>query len=232
MTRTRVLPNLLIALLALLLLGTTACSETASDSQRATPQHAVASAAEDGEPADRDLETAIFAAGCFWCVEEAFDEADGVVVTTSGYLGGDVANPSYEQVSSGGTGHTEAVQVEYDPDRISYQELLDVFWVNVDPTDAGGQFCDRGSQYRGGIFHLDAQQKALAEASKTRLQNHPEAPSPIVTEITEAGTFYPAEEYHQDYYTKNPIRYKFYKTSCGREGRLEDLWADYLESGA
>ena len=222
----------LTALLCALLLGTSACSETepASTANSGSSAAAESSASDAARSSTADLETAIFAAGCFWCVEEAFDKAAGVEVTTSGYIGGDVANPTYEQVSSGGTGHTEAVKVEYDPAQISYQELLDVFWVNVDPTDAGGQFCDRGSQYRGGIFYSDDAQKSQAEASRTQLRNNATAPSPIVTEITEAGTFYPAEEYHQDYYDKNPIRYKFYKTSCGREGRLDDLWDDYQAS--
>lgn len=178
-------------------------------------------------PADvdrADLDTAIFAAGCFWCVEEAFDPVPGVVKTTSGYTGGQLANPSYEEVSAGGTRHTEALEVLYDSTKVSYEALLKVFWHNVDPTDAGGQFCDRGSQYRGGIFYLNDKQEALATASKKALQEDPEAPSPIVTEVTEAGPFYAAEAYHQNYYQKNPVRYKFYKTACGRADRLQALW--------
>ena len=177
-------------------------------------------------PSVDDLSTAIFAAGCFWCVEEAFDAVPGVSVTTSGYIGGHVANPDYRSVSSGRTGHTEALLVRYDAEDVSYDELLAVFWRNVDATDAGGQFCDRGSQYRSGIFYTDDEQRTAAEASKKALQDDPNAPSPIVTEITEAGEFYPAEDYHQDYYQKNPLRYKFYKTSCGRAARLEDLWGE------
>ena len=177
-------------------------------------------------PSVESLSTAIFAAGCFWCVEEAFDKVPGVSVTTSGYIGGHVANPDYRSVSSGRTGHTEALLVRYDAEQVSYDELLAVFWRNVDATDAGGQFCDRGSQYRSGIFFTDDEQRAAAEASKKALQDNPNAPSPIVTEITEAGEFYPAEEYHQDYYEKNPLRYKFYKTSCGRAARLEELWGE------
>ena len=181
-------------------------------------------------PADvdrADLGTAIFAAGCFWCVEEAFDPVPGVVKTTSGYIGGQLANPSYKEVSAGGTGHTEALEVLYDTTKVSYQALLKVFWHNVDPTDAGGQFCDRGSQYRSGIFYRDDEQKALAMASKKALQEDPEAPSPIVTEITEAGPFYMAEAYHQDYHQKNPVSYKFYKNACGRADRLEALWGQF-----
>lgn len=176
------------------------------------------------EPAAEEPATATFAAGCFWCVEEAFDRVEGVLETTSGYTGGDVPDPDYDQVSAGGTGHTEAVRVRYDPDLTDYQVLLETFWHNVDPTDAGGQFCDRGSQYRSAIFVHNERQRRLAEASKRALQQDPEAPSPIVTPIEEAGAFYPAEEYHQDYYEKNPLRYRFYKKACGRAGRLEELW--------
>lgn len=171
-----------------------------------------------------DLNTAIFAAGCFWCVEEAFDPVSGVVTTTSGYIGGQLANPTYKQVSAGSTGHTEALEVLYDPDKVSYGELLEVFWRNVDPTDAGGQFCDRGSQYRSGIFYVNDEQKVQAAASKEAVQNATTAPSPIVTEITVAGPFYPAESYHQDYYRKNPLRYQYYKSACGRADRLAELW--------
>lgn len=167
---------------------------------------------------------AIFAGGCFWCVEEAFDAVDGVTATTSGYVGGHVADPSYEEVSAGGTGHAEAVEVRFDPQRVDYRTLLDVFWRNVDPTDPGGQFCDRGNSYRSGIFPLDAGQERLARASRQALKDDPQAPSPIVTEITRAERFWPAEEYHQDYHRKNPLRYRFYKSRCGRADRLEELW--------
>lgn len=195
----------------LLAFGMAACA------QETTPEPAMA---------DENLATAIFAAGCFWCVEEAFDKVPGVAVTTSGYIGGAVANPDYRAVSSGRTGHTEALEVRYDADTVSYEELLAVFWRNVDATDAGGQFCDRGSQYRSGIFYVDEQQREAAAASKEALQNDPDAPSPIVVEITEASTFYAAEEYHQDYYQKNPVRYRFYKRACGRAARLKELWGD------
>ena len=175
-------------------------------------------------PAGTDSAAAIFAGGCFWCVEEAFDAADGVLSTTSGYTGGRVPDPTYEQVSSGGTGHYEAVRVVYDPARIGYRELLDVFWRNVDPLDAGGQFCDRGSSYLSAIFYLDEEQRRLAEASRRAVEERFE--DPVATEVLEAGTFYPAEEYHQDYYEKNPIRYRFYKYRCGRAQRLEEVWGD------
>jgi peptide-methionine (S)-S-oxide reductase len=157
-------------------------------------------------------------------MEGPFDALPGVVSTTSGYTGGSVPNPSYEQVSAGGTGHVEAVKVVYQPDQVSYAELLDVFWHNVDPLDAEGQFCDRGPTYRSEIFVLDAEQRRLAEASKRALEESGRFDSPIVTQIRDAGPFYPAEEYHQDYYRKNPIRYRFYRGGCGRDRRLEELW--------
>lgn len=174
------------------------------------------------QPAGDRTETAIFAAGCFWCVEEAFDKVDGVIATTSGYTAGRTANPSYEQVSSGGTGHTEALQVTYDPARVSYETLLATFWRNVDAVDAGGQFCDRGSQYRSGIYVRSPEQRQLAEASRSKVAT--QLGKPIATEIAAATAFYPAEDYHQDYYNKNPVRYKFYKWNCGRAQRLDELW--------
>jgi peptide-methionine (S)-S-oxide reductase len=170
------------------------------------------------------LRTATFAGGCFWCMEPPFDKLAGVHSTTSGYIGGHQTNPTYRQVSAGGTGHTEAVQIVYDPGKISYAQLLEVFWRNVDPTTADRQFCDVGSQYRTGIFYHDDAQRGAAEESKRMLRAHKPFEEPVVTEITAAGTFYPAEDYHQDYYMKNPIRYKFYRYSCGRDARLEELW--------
>jgi len=167
---------------------------------------------------------ATFAGGCFWCVEEAFDKVPGVVATISGYIAGHTRNPTYEQVSGGRTGHTEAVQVEFDPKRVSYEKLLDVFWRNIDPTQKDAQFCDQGSQYRSGIFYHDAEQRKLAEASKAALMKNKPFKGDIVTEITRASEFYAAEDYHQDYHLKNPVRYKFYKTGCGREARLKELW--------
>jgi peptide-methionine (S)-S-oxide reductase len=176
------------------------------------------------DSAPEETATAIFAGGCFWCMEHPFDELDGVISTTSGYTGGHVANPTYHQVSAGTTGHAEAVQVVYDPAKVGYDKLLEVFWHNVDPLDAGGQFCDRGSQYRTGIFYTTEEQRRLAEASKKALEDSGRLPAPIVTEIVEAGPFYPAEDYHQDYYKTNPVRYKFYRFTCGRDQRLEELW--------
>jgi peptide-methionine (S)-S-oxide reductase len=167
-------------------------------------------------------DTAVFAAGCFWCVEEVFDNVPGVSATTSGYTAGRTPNPTYEQVSTGGTGHTEAVQVTYDPAKVTYDQLLEVFWRNVDAVDGGGQFCDRGSQYRSGIYVRSDDERKLAEASKARIAA--KLGKPVATEIVAAGTFYAAEDYHQDYYKKNPVRYKFYKWNCGRAQRLEELW--------
>jgi peptide-methionine (S)-S-oxide reductase len=172
--------------------------------------------------------TAVFAGGCFWCVEAAFDKVDGVLSTTSGYTGGSKVNPTYEEVSGGGTGHYESLKVEYDPARVSYERLLDVFWHNVDPVDASGQFCDKGSQYRAAIFVADESQRAQANASKAALDKSHKLPGPIVTAILPAATFYPAETYHQDYYLKNPAHYSFYRWSCGRDKRLEQLWGAAL----
>jgi peptide-methionine (S)-S-oxide reductase len=170
--------------------------------------------------------TATFAGGCFWCMEPPFDKLEGVISTISGYTGGSKADPTYREVSSGGTGHAEVVQVAYDPAKVSYEELLEVFWRNVDPLDAGGQFCDRGSQYRTGIFAETEEQRRLAEASKQALEDSGRFEQPIVTEIVEASTFYPAEDYHQDYYEKNPVRYKFYRWNCGRDQRLAEVWGE------
>jgi peptide-methionine (S)-S-oxide reductase len=157
-------------------------------------------------------------------MEPPFDKLEGVVSTTSGYTGGDLAKPTYEQVSSGGTGHVEAVEVAYDPAKVSYEKLLEVFWANVDPTDPGGQFCDRGSQYATAIFVHDAEQRRLAEESRQKLVESGRLKKSIVTPIRDARAFYVAEDYHQDYYEKNPLRYKFYRTSCGRDRALERLW--------
>ncbi|MDP9348907.1 MAG: peptide-methionine (S)-S-oxide reductase MsrA [Gemmatimonadota bacterium] len=180
--------------------------------------------ARQGAPAGVPLDTATFAAGCFWCVEEAFDKAEGVVSTTSGYMGGRTRNPTYEQVSAGGTGHAEVVQVVYDPRKVSYEALLSVFWKNVDPLTPNRQFCDVGSQYRAAIFTHGAEQHRQAAASRQALARSGRFKQPIVTEVVAASRFYPAEGYHQDYYQKNPLRYKFYKYNCGRAQRLEELW--------
>jgi peptide-methionine (S)-S-oxide reductase len=170
------------------------------------------------------LETATFAGGCFWCMEPPFDTLNGVLSTTSGYTGGQTKNPSYEEVSSGVTGHAEAVQVVFDPAKISYAQLLEVFWRNIDPLTPNAQFCDHGSQYRTAIFYHGEEQKRLAEAAKKALAQSGRFTKPIVTEIVPAGEFYQAEDYHQDYYQKNPLRYKYYRYSCGRDQVLEQLW--------
>lgn len=175
---------------------------------------------------DASRAKATFAGGCFWCMEGPFDKLDGVFSTTSGYIGGHKKNPTYREVSAGTTGHTEAVEVIYDPKKVTYQKLLDVFWVNIDPTVKDRQFCDHGSQYRSGIFYHGEEQKQLAEASKQKLEKDKPFQGMIYTEVTAATKFYPAEDYHQDYYTKNPIRYKFYRYSCGRDKRLAELWGD------
>jgi len=166
------------------------------------------------------LSKATFAGGCFWCMVHPFDELKGVVKVTSGYTGGVTKNPTYEDVSSGTTGHREAVEIVYDPHQITYAKLLDVFWHNVDPTNDAGQFCDQGPQYRSAIFFHDAEQKRLAEASKAALQKRMK----VYTDVLAAGPFYPAEEYHQDYYKKNPVRYRFYRLNCGRDYVLDRIW--------
>ena len=167
---------------------------------------------------------ATFAGGCFWCMEPPYDKVPGVISTTSGYMGGKKRYPTYEEVSAGFTGHTEVVQVAYDPSKVTYEQLLDVFWRNIDPTVKDKQFCDEGSQYRTAIFvHDDAQLKA-AEASKAALDRTKPFKDPIVTPIQLAGEFWAAEDYHQDYYIKNPVRYSYYRTGCGRDARLKQLW--------
>ena len=179
-----------------------------------------------GPVAAAEPAVATFAGGCFWCMEPPYDKLEGVISTTSGYTGGHKENPTYGEVSAGGTGHYEALQVVYDPARVSYQQLLVLFWHNVDPLDAGGQFCDRGDQYRTAIFVHDEEQRRLAEESKQYLEQAGGFDKPIVTPVLPAGPFYPAETYHQDYYEKNPLRYKFYRYSCGRDARLEALWGE------
>ena len=173
---------------------------------------------------NKKMETAIFAGGCFWCTESDFDKIPGVIKTTSGYISGHKKNPTYKEVSSGSSGHTEAVEVVYDPKKISYKELTDRFWLTIDPTVTNQQFCDHGSQYRSGVFYNSPQQQKDAEQSKIDIEKTKPFNQPIVTEITQATTFYPAEGYHQDYYKKNPLRYKFYRFNCGRDKRLEQLW--------
>lgn len=167
--------------------------------------------------------TAIFAGGCFWCVESDFEKLPGVLAAESGYIGGQTANPTYEQVSAGNTGHTEAVRITYDPSKIGYPALLDYFWRNIDPTVKNRQFCDAGNQYRSAIFYESDAQRKLIEASKAALLKSGQIKE-IHTEIAPSAKFYPAEDYHQDYYKKNPIRYKFYRTNCGRDQRLAEIW--------
>ena len=188
---------------------------------------AAALGAASAQTADgQGLAKATLAGGCFWCMEPPYDKLDGVVSTTSGYIGGLRPNPTYEQVSAGGTGHYEAVQIVYDPKKISYERLLDVFWHNIDPLDATGQFCDKGDQYRSAIFFHDETQKRAAEASKTALAESERLPGPIVTEILPATPFFAAEDYHQDYYQTNPLRYRYYRFACGRDARLKELWGE------
>lgn len=174
--------------------------------------------------ADAVTRTAVFAGGCFWCMEPPFEKLNGVSSVVSGYIGGSVRNPTYEQVSAGRTGHTEAVEITYDPAKVTYAQLLDIFWHNIDPLTANAQFCDHGPQYRSEIFPANAEERAAAESSKRAIAA--KLKRPVVTEITDASTFFPAEEYHQDYYKKNPVRYKFYRTSCGRDSRLKELWGE------
>jgi peptide-methionine (S)-S-oxide reductase len=174
--------------------------------------------------AQQKLEKAAFAGGCFWCTEEAFEKVPGVVSAVSGYMGGKVQNPSYEQVSTGRTGHTEVVEVTFDPAKVSYEKLLDAFWVNHDPTVLDRQFCDSGSQYRPEIFAYTDEQKRLAEASKAKWEKQKPFKQPLLTPITPASKFWPAEGYHQDYYKKSALQYRFYVTGCGRYARLDSLW--------
>ena len=178
------------------------------------------------EKAANTMEKATFAGGCFWCMEAPFDKLPGVASVTVGYTGGTAKNPTYEQVSAGGTGHAEAVQIVYDPSETGYEKLLEIFWHNIDPTVKNRQFCDVGSQYRPAIFYHSEEQRLLALKSKEALEKTKPFKEPILTEISAAGEFYPAEEYHQHYYQKNPIRYKYYRSGCGRDRRLKELWGD------
>jgi peptide-methionine (S)-S-oxide reductase len=185
---------------------------------------AVAQSPKAGSAIPPGMAVATFAGGCFWCMEPPYDKLEGVVSTTSGYMGGSVKNPTYGDVSNGTTGHTEVVQVVYDPSKVTYQKLLEVFWRNIDPTVKDRQFCDSGTQYRTAIFVHTDEQKKLAENSKALLQMTKPFKDPIVTPIAAAPEFWPAEEYHQDYYIKNPVRYNYYRTGCGRDARLKALW--------
>jgi peptide-methionine (S)-S-oxide reductase len=178
-----------------------------------------------GKAADAGSTTvATFAGGCFWCMEPPYDAVDGVISTVSGFMGGKTPNPTYSQVTAGGTGHIEVLQVTYDPKKVGYEKLLEVYWRNIDPYDAGGQFCDRGESYTTAIFTHGDEQKKLAEASRAELVKSGPLKLPIVTEVRDAGPFTAAEAYHQDYYKKNPLRYKYYRYACGRDARLEVIW--------
>lgn len=185
---------------------------------------AMAGAAYAQSAAPGKTEKATFAGGCFWCVEADFDKVEGVISTTSGYIGGKTANPSYRQVSSGGTGHAEAVEIVFDPAKVSYEKLLQVFWRNIDPVAKDRQFCDSGDMYRSAIFFHGSEQRALAEKSKKDIEASGKFTQPIATELVAASTFYPAENYHQDYHKKNPSKYAFYRWNCGRDRRLEQIW--------
>ena len=190
----------------------------------AVPAGAQPAASKKEGPATQATAKATFAGGCFWCMEEAFDKVPGVIATTSGYMGGQTKNPTYEQVSTGRSGHAEVVQVEYDPAKVTYEKLLDAFWRNIDPTQKDAQFCDHGTQYRSAVFYHNDEQRRAVEASRTALAGNKPFKGEIVTQVAKADVFYPAEGYHQDYYQKNPVRYQFYKSGCGREARLKELW--------
>ena len=206
-----------LAILIAVVIGSAGITHAADTQARPSNPKAV-------EAMDNGMHTAVFAGGCFWCTESDFEKAPGVLEAVSGYTGGAMADPTYKEVSSGGTGHVEAVRVVYDPKVTSYTKLLDVFWRHMDPTDPGGQFVDRGSQYRGVIFYRDQEQKRLAEESKAALEKSGRFDKPVVTEIKKLGPFYAAEEYHQDYYKKNPLRYAFYRWNSGRDQFLEKVW--------
>lgn len=208
--RNRLLSGSLIVVAGLL----AACEPTAAQAPAVT--------AEKSDTANARV--AIFAGGCFWCTESDFDKLPGVIETTSGYIGGHVANPTYEQVSAGTSGHIEAVRVRYDPSKTSYAQLLEAFWPTIDPITPNAQFCDRGPQYRSAIFYANPAEQQLAEASMASLDQSGRLPGPVVTEILPATTFYPAEDYHQDYYLRNPLRYNYYRNGCGRDQRLMQLW--------
>jgi len=188
------------------------------------PTAAQAPQPEVSKPTVENSGVAIFAGGCFWCTEADFDKVPGVIETTSGYIGGHVDNPTYEQVSAGNSGHIEAVRVRFDPSKTNYAKLLEAFWPTIDPITANAQFCDRGSQYRSAIFYSNPEEQKLAAASKDALEKSGRLPAPVVTEILAASTFYSAEDYHQDYYLRNPLRYNYYRNGCGRDQRLEQLW--------
>ncbi|MCG6117967.1 MAG: peptide-methionine (S)-S-oxide reductase MsrA [Aquimonas sp.] len=218
----------LAVLLKIALVGALLTSELRADEvievqlMPVAPAGPAASSGEEAQAEQPDEAVAIFGGGCFWCMEKPFDQMDGVLSTTSGYTGGALDNPTYEQVSSGRSGHVEVVEVRYDPRRVSYAQLLNTFWRNVDPLAVNRQFCDAGPQYRSAIFVLDDAQRAVAEASRAELARR--FGTELATEILPAQTFWAAEDYHQDYYLRNPIRYGYYRSRCGRDARLEQLW--------
>ncbi|WP_018148733.1 peptide-methionine (S)-S-oxide reductase MsrA [Henriciella marina] len=177
-------------------------------------------------PPSANVQTAIFAGGCFWCTEADFDKLSGVVSTVSGYTGGTVDDPTYRQVTRGGTGHYEAVEVSYDPAKVSYEELVDYYFRTIDPTDPDGQFCDKGASYRTAVFVDDAEERGVVEAEIKEIEDAGTLPAPVVTKVLDEQTFWPAEDYHQNYYRTTPVKYRFYRNSCGRDARLEDLWGD------
>jgi peptide-methionine (S)-S-oxide reductase len=210
-------------MMSMVLIMSTACERPGAhiNSSAADPSASPHAGSSDGSSA---TDVAIFAGGCFWCTEADFDKIPGVISTTSGYIGGKEANPTYKQVSSGKTGHIEAVQVRFDPEKTSFAKLLAAFWPTIDPLTPNGQFCDEGSQYRSAIFYHNADQRRQAEASKAELEASGRFTQPVVTKILPATEFYPAEEYHQDYYKKNPVRYSYYRNGCGRDARLAQVW--------
>jgi len=218
MMKMRLLPVMIILLTALFLPG---CREGAGERSGERRNMAVEQKNENTK-----MKTAVFAGGCFWCTEAEFVKIPGVVRAVAGYTGGTTSRPSYEEVCSGKSGHVEAVEVTYDPDRVSYERLLDVFWRHIDPTDAGGQFADRGSQYRSVIFYTDAGQRQAAELSRDALNRSGRFPRPVATAILPAGPFYPAEDYHQGYAAKNPLRYRAYRQGSGREGFIRKVWGE------
>ena len=218
------LPSIRSGLIAALFFGTIGAIGTIGGGALAAEETA-------SPPAAKGEAVATFAGGCFWCVESDFDTVPGVLRTISGYTGGTSIDPTYKQVSAGGTGHIEAVRIFFDPKKVSYGTLLEIFWRSVDPTDDGGQFCDRGESYETAIFANSAEQKRLAEASKGRLQRSGVLKRPIVTPIQAAGPFYPAEDYHQDFYKKSSLRYKIYRYGCGRDARIRKLWGEDAHRG-
>lgn len=220
MTSRSIRLTLLVAAASLAGVGALASGPAASESPKKPEPQAATPA-----PAPKQA-TAIFAGGCFWSEEGLFDQVPGVISATSGYTGGTKADPSYEEVSSGTTGHAESVKVIYDPSKVTYSQLLELYWHNVDPLTPNAEFCDQGTQYRSAIFYVDEEQHRLAEESKRQLEASGRFKQPIVTQIVSASTFYPAEEYHQDFVQKNPIRYRAYRIGCGRDARLKELWGD------